>query len=285
MYESFYGLRARPFGKSPDPAFLYESRAHAEALSRIVTAAEDRDLAVLTGVVGAGKTTLTRALVDRLNDSFGERARVVLLVNPRLTPSELLGVFAERLGVDPRVVSRGAKTKTKLLDALLERLFEIHQEGGLTLLVVDEAHLLPNKAVFEELRLLLNLTLDDTALLGLLLVGQEELRTRLAKKDLRSFAQRIGVAFHLDALDRVDVGAYVAHRLAVAGRDEPLFNDDALDLIHSASGGVPRRINVLCQAALLVGFGLEARRIDRAVVDDVWRDLREHLGAAFEQGT
>lgn len=277
MYESFYGLRARPFGKSPDPAFLYESRAHAEALARIVTAAEDKDLAVLTGVVGAGKTTLTRALVDRLNESFGERARVVLLVNPRLSPAELLSVFAERLGIDPQ-----PKTKTKLLDALLARLFEIHQEGGLTLLVVDEAHLLPNKAVFEELRLLLNLTLDDTALLGLLLVGQEELRTRLAKKDLRSFAQRIGVAFHLDALDRDDVGAYIAHRLAVAGRDEPLFTDDAVDLIHSASGGVPRRINVLGQAALLVGFGLEARRIDRAIVDDVWRDLREHLGAAFE---
>lgn len=276
MYESFYGLRARPFGKSPDPSFLYESTAHAEALARIVTAAEDRDLAVLTGVVGAGKTTLTRALVDRLNESFGERARVVLLVNPRLTPAELLAVFAERLGIDPL-----PKTKTKLLDALLQRLFEIHQEGGLTLLVVDEAHLLPNKAVFEELRLLLNLTLDDSALLGLLLVGQEELRTRLAKKDLRSFAQRIGVAFHLDALGRDDVARYVAHRLSVAGRDEPLFTDDAIDLIHSASGGVPRRINVLGQAALLVGFGLEARRIDRAIVDDVWRDLREHLGAAF----
>jgi type II secretory pathway predicted ATPase ExeA len=280
VYESFYGLRARPFGKSPDPAFLYESRGHAEALARIVTAAEDRDLAVLTGVVGAGKTTLTRALVDRLGESFGDRARVVLLVNPRVSPAELLSVLAERLGIDPV-----PKSKTRLLDALLARLFEIHQEGGTTLLVVDEAHLLPSKAVFEELRLLLNLTLDDSALLGLLLVGQEELRTRLAKKDLRSFAQRIGVAFHLEALDRDDVDAYLKHRLAVAGRRDPLFTDDAVDLIHQASGGVPRRINVLGQAALLVGFGLEARRIDRAIVDDVWRDLREHLGRAFEGGT
>lgn len=280
MYESFYGLRTRPFGKSPDPAFLFESRGHAEALARILTAAEDRDLAVLTGVVGAGKTTLTRALVDRLTDAWGERAHVVLLVNPRLTPAELLTVFAERLGID------GApRSKTRLLDALLARLFEIHQAGGLTLLIVDEAHLLPNRAVFEELRLLLNLTLDDTALLGLLLVGQEELRTRLAKKDLRSFAQRIGVAFHLEALERDDVGAYIAHRLLVAGRSEPLFMPDAIDLIHQASGGIPRRINVLGQAALLVGFGLEARRIDRAIVADVWGDLRQHLGAAFTGGT
>ncbi len=277
MYESFYGLRARPFGKSPDPAYLYESRAHAEALARIVTAAEDRDLAVLTGVVGAGKTTLTRALVDRLAETFGEHAHVVLLVNPRLSPSELLSVFAERLGIDPV-----PKTKTKLLDALLARLFEIHEAGGITLLVVDEAHLIPSKAVFEELRLLLNLTLDDSALLGLLLVGQEELRTRLAKKDLRSFAQRIGVAFHLEPLDRDDVGAYIDHRLAIAGRHEPLFTDDAVGLIHQASGGVPRKINVLGQAALLVGYGLEADRVDRAIVDDVWHDLREHLGAAFE---
>ncbi|MDP2344514.1 MAG: AAA family ATPase [Deltaproteobacteria bacterium] len=277
MYESFYGLRARPFGKSPDPAYLFESPAHAEALARIVTAAEDRDLAVLTGVVGAGKTTLTRALVDRLAESFGERARVVLLVNPRVSSSELLAVLAERLGIDPV-----PRTKTKLLDALLSRLFEIHEEGGLTLLVVDEAHLLPTKAVFEELRLLLNLTLDDNALLGLLLVGQEELRTRLAKKDLRSFAQRIGVAFHLEALGRDDVGAYIAHRLGVAGRSEPLFTTDAVEMVHKASGGVPRRINVMCQAALLVGYGLEAKRINKDIVDDVWRDLRAHLGAAFE---
>ena len=277
MYESFYGLRTRPFGKSPDPAFLFQSPAHAEALARIVTAAEDRDLAVLTGVVGAGKTTLTRALVDRLAEDFGERARVVLLVNPRVSPSELLTVFADRLGIDPV-----PRTKTKLLDALLARLFQIHEGGGLTLLVVDEAHLIPSKSVYEELRLLLNLTLDDSALLGLLLVGQEELRTRLAKKDLRSFAQRIGVAFHLEALGRDDVGAYIEHRLAVAGRQEPLFSDDAVELVHQASGGVPRRINVLCQAALLVGYGLEARRINKAVVEDVWRDLRAHLGAAFE---
>ncbi len=277
MYESFYGLNARPFGKSPDPAFLFHSPAHAEALARIVTAAEDRDLAVLTGVVGAGKTTLTRALVDRLADAFGERARVVLLVNPRLSPNELLGVFADRLGIEG-----GRKTKTKLLDALLGRLFEIHQSGGLTLLVVDEAHLIPSRGVFEELRLLLNLTLDDSALLGLLLVGQDELRTRLAKKDLRSFAQRIGVAFHLEALGSADVGAYIEHRLAVAGRAEPLFSADAVELVHEASGGVPRRINVLCQAALLVGYGLEARRINKAIVDDVWRDLRTHLGVAFE---
>ena len=279
MYEGFYGLTRRPFGKSPDPSFLFPSRIHAEALARLVTAAEDRDLAVLTGDIGAGKTLLTRALVDDLSRTFGERAHVILLVNPRLTPGELLSTLAERLGVDPV-----PKTKPKLLDAILGALFAIHEDGGLTLLIVDEAHLLPTRAAFEELRLLLNFTLDDTALLGMLLVGQDELRARLAKKDLRSFAQRIGAAFHLSALGVDEVGAYLAHRLAAAGRVEPLFTDDAVIALAKGSGGVPRRLNVLAQAALLVGFGLDAKMIDEAIVTDVWRDLRAHLGGAFDGG-
>ncbi|HEY1098828.1 MAG TPA: AAA family ATPase [Myxococcota bacterium] len=279
MYEAFYGLTRRPFGKSPDPAFLFHSRGHAEALARLVTAAEDGDLAVLTGEVGAGKTLLTRALVDELGESLGDRARVVLIVNPRLTPSELLSTLAERLGIDPI-----PKTKPRLLDALLASLFAIHEAGGTTLLIVDEAHLIPTRAVYEELRLLLNLTLDDGALLGLLLVGQEELRARLGKKDLRSFAQRIGAGFHLEPLGSDEVGDYIAHRLAVAGRAAPLFTPDGVARVAVVSGGVPRRINVICQAALLVGFGLEATHIDAAIVDDVWRDLRAHLGAAFDGG-
>jgi general secretion pathway protein A len=276
VYEAFYGLRARPFGKAPDPSFLYESPGHAEALARLLTAAEDRDLAVLTGAVGLGKTTLTRALVDQLALRFGERAHVVLLVNPRLTPAEVLTVLADRLGVP------SSRSRVKVMDGLLARLFSIHEDGGLALLIVDEAHLIPSRAVFEELRLLLNLTLDDTALLGMLLVGQDELRTRLAKKDLRALAQRVGTAFHIEPLDRAQVGAYLVHRLAVAGRTGPLFTDDAVDVVHRASGGVPRRINVIAQAALLVGVGLEASAIDAAIVDDVWRDLRTHLGAAFQ---
>ena len=279
MYEAFYTLTKRPFGKSPDPAFLFHSRGHAKALARLVTAAEDRELAVLTGAVGAGKTLLTRALVDELSTSLGERARVVLLVNPRLSPSELLSTLAERLGIEPV-----PRTKPKLLDALLQRLYEIHELGGVTLLIVDEAHLIPTRAVYEELRLLLNFTLDDAALLGLLLVGQEELRARLGKKDLRSFAQRIGAGFNLEVLAPDEVGDYITHRLLVAGRSAPLFAPDAVQTIARVSGGVPRRINVMCQAALLVGYGLEAPVIDSAIVDDVWRDLRSHLGAAFDGG-
>jgi type II secretory pathway predicted ATPase ExeA len=204
VYEAFYGLRTRPFGKTPDPSFLFQSQAHAEALARLLTAAEDGDLAVLTGDIGAGKTLLTRALVDELSASRGERARVILLVNPRLTPAELLSTLADRLGVSPL-----PKSKPKLLDAIFAALYEAHAAGETVLLIVDEAHLLPTRAVFEELRLLLNLTLDDAPLLGMLLVGQDELRARLAKKDLRAFAQRIGAAFHLTPLQPEEVGGYL----------------------------------------------------------------------------
>jgi general secretion pathway protein A len=131
---------------------------------------------------------------------------------------------------------------------------------------------------------LLNLTLDDQPLLGMLLVGQEELRARLGKKDLRSFAQRIGAGFHLTALGDDEVGPYLAHRLAVAGRGEPLFTDDAVAVLGRASAGVPRRLNVLAQAALLVGYGLSAQCIGDDIVQDVWTDLRAHLAGAFDGG-
>ena len=159
MYESFYGLRTRPFGKTPDPAFLFHSRGHGEALARMVTAAEDRDLAVLSGEIGAGKTLLTRAVVDELARLHGEAARVVLIVNPRLTPVELLFTLAERLGVEPL-----PRSKPKLIDAIVGALYRVHESGGFCLLIVDEAHLLPTRSVFEELRLLLNQTLDDQPL-------------------------------------------------------------------------------------------------------------------------
>jgi general secretion pathway protein A len=275
MYEAFYGLNARPFSKTPDPAFLFEGKKHGEALARLEMAAVDRDIALLTGDIGAGKTTLSRALVDRLDDRY----RVVLVINPRLSGAQLIEYVAQRLGVDPL-----PKHKAKLIDALAARLFALHEEGAIPLLIIDEAHLLPSAGVFEELRLLTNLQLDDTPLIGLLLVGQPELRDKLAKPNLASFAQRVGVAYHLSALDEQETAAYVEHRLSHAGRHAPLFTDEALSVVYRASGGVPRRINTVCQSALLVGFGAGAARIDKSHVEDVWSDLSEHLGAVFDNG-
>lgn len=272
MYEAFYGLTARPFSKTPDPAFLYEGRLHAEALARLEMAALDKDTALLTGEVGAGKTTLSRALIDRLDERF----RVVLVMNPRLSAAQLLGLIAERLGVTP-VPQR----KAKLLDLLTERLFALYQEGAVPLVIVDEAQLIPSKQVFEELRLLTNLQLDDAPLLGLLLIGQPELRKKLSKPSLLSFAQRIGMAYHLGALDEEAVGHYIRHRLRVAGREAPLFTDDAVARVYAGSHGIPRSINTLCQSALLVGYGQDAPRVDGRMVDEVLADLATHLGPMF----
>lgn len=274
MYEEHFGLRTRPFGKTPDPAFLFESARHGEALARLEMAAADKDIALLCGDIGAGKTTLSRALVDRLK----ERYRVVLVMNPRLNAAQMLAFIAERLGAEPL-----PKQKSRLLDAITARLFEIYEEGDIPLVIVDEAHLIGSKAVFEELRLLTNLQLDDEPLIGLLLIGQPELRDLLAKPSLASFTARIGVAFHLTPLDADESAAYVIHRLAVAGREEPLFTTGALTLIHERSGGVPRRINTLCQAALVAAFAEGASVIDTEVVDDVCQDFATHMGPLWKE--
>jgi type II secretory pathway predicted ATPase ExeA len=274
MYEEFYGLTRRPFSKTPDPAFLYEGAQHGEALARLEMAAAEKEIALLTGEIGAGKTTLSRALIDKLD----ARYRVVLLMNPRMSAQQVLQTVAERLEV--KSLSRN---KTKLLDALCGRLYELYEQGAVPLLIVEEAHLIPSKNVFEELRLLTNLQLDDAALLGLILIGQPELREKLARKDYQSFLQRVGIAYHLRPLEDHETAAYIEHRLRIAGRSEMLFTADAVKAIHAGSAGIPRRINTLCNGALLVGFGAAQDVIDRAVVDDVWSDLSTHLGGVFER--
>jgi type II secretory pathway predicted ATPase ExeA len=151
-------------------------------------------------------------------------------------------------------------------------------EGAFGVVVVDEAQLLPGRAAFDELRLLTNLAADDRALVGLVLVGQPELRARLHDKGGEAFAQRVGIAYHVGALDAGETGRYLAHRLAVAGRTAPLFDDGAVAAVHRHSGGLPRRINQLAANALLEGFAREAEGIGAEVVDAAAADLATHMG-------
>jgi len=269
MYRELYGLTRKPFSKTPDPEFLYPSRQHAEALARLSHALEEREVAVLTGEIGAGKTTLSRALVD----AFADRCRFSFVVNPALPPAQLLGAVAQGFGLAP------GRRKADAFAAVAEHVARLDAEGSFAVVVVDEAQLLPGRAAFDELRLLTNLAADDRALVGLVLVGQPELRDRLHDRGGEAFAQRVGIAYHVGALDVEETGRYLAHRLAVAGREAPLFDAAAVAAIHRHAGGVPRRINQLAATALLEGFAREAEEIGAEVVEAVAADLVTHMGS------
>lgn len=270
MYLEHYGLRRKPFGKTPDPEFLFPSRQHAEALARLSHALEERELAVLTGEVGAGKTMLTRALVD----AFADRCRFSFVVNPALPPAQLLGAIAEGFGLP------SLKRKADAFSALAEHVARVDEQGRFAVVVVDEAQLLAGRGAFDELRLLTNVCADDRALVGLVLVGQPELRERIAERGGAAFAQRVGVAFHLGPLDAEETARYVAHRLAVAGRTRPLFTPEGLAALHRVSGGVPRVVNQYAASALLEGFSRDADILSADVVEAAAEDLATQLGPA-----
>ncbi len=270
MYLAHYGLSRKPFSKTPDPEFMFPSRQHAEALARLSHALEEREVAVLTGEVGAGKTMLSRALVD----AFSDRCRFSFVVNPALPPAQLLGAIAEGFGLRP------SRRKAEAFAAIAEHVARLDAEGLFAVVVVDEAQLLSGRSAFDELRLLTNVAADDRALVGLVLLGQPELRARVRDRGGEAFAQRVGVAYHVGALAQDETGRYLAHRLAVAGRSSPLFDGPAVAAVHRHSGGLPRRVNQIAAGALLEGFAREATRISADVVDAAASDLAAYLGTS-----
>ncbi len=265
VYEEFYGLREKPFNKTPDPRFLYQSREHAEALARLQHSVEEQDLVLLTGDIGCGKTTLSRALIDSLGESY----HPVLIINPRLSPAQLMRTIALRLGMDDT-----GRFRHGILEGINAKLYELYEAGKQPVIIIDEAQLIPGKATFEELRLLTNFQLDDRNLQSLVLIGQTELKERLNKRHYRALRQRIGMQYHLGPLDANETAAYVAHRLKVAGRDAPLFEPAALAALYEHSEGVPRRINAIAGNALVEGFGREAGAIGPEIIEDVVEESR-----------
>jgi type II secretory pathway predicted ATPase ExeA len=265
MYEAFFGLHERPFSKTPDPRLLYLSRTHREALARLIHAVEERDLVLLTGEIGCGKTTLSRALMDEM----GEGYRVILIVNPRLTPMEFLRVLALRLGIDDP-----SRFKTDLLEQIGAVLFSHYQEGTCPVLVIDEAQLVPFKETFDEIRLLTNFQLDDRNLISVVLMGQPELRKRLAHRVYEPLRQRIGLQYDLLPLSREETAEYLDFRMQACGGETQVFLPQAIDLIYRYSGGIPRKINHVASLALLEGFGRETRRIGPEILDGVLSELQ-----------
>lgn len=264
MYEEFYGLKQRPFTKTPDPKFLFLSKNHEEALARLQYAVEEKELILLTGEVGSGKTTLTRALMD----SLGEKYRVILIINPRLTPVQFLRTVAKRFNMDVPY-----NFKDNLLDTIYEKVYKDYEAGICPVIIIDEAQLIPNKDTFEEIRLLTNFQLDYTNLLSLILVGQTDLRRRLNHKTYLPLRQRIGLFYHLGPLTESEIRGYVEHRLRISGMEETLFTDGALKQLYQYSCGIPRVINSLATSALLDGFGKELRIIDESLIKDAAMEL------------
>jgi type II secretory pathway predicted ATPase ExeA len=202
-------------------------------------------------------------------DEMGEGYRVILIVNPRLTPMEFLRVLALRLGVDDP-----SRFKTDLLEQIGAVLFALYQEGICPVLVVDEAQLVPFKETFDEIRLLTNFQLDDRNLLSVVLMGQPELRKRLAHRVYEPLRQRIGLQYDLQPLNRDETAEYLDFRMQACGGQPQVFHPQAVDLIFQYSGGIPRKINHVASLALLEGFGRETRRIGPEILDGILSELQ-----------
>jgi putative secretion ATPase (PEP-CTERM system associated) len=265
MYERFFDLRERPFALSPDPEYLYPSRVHREALDYLRYGLESHaGFVVITGEIGSGKTTLLQTLLRGLDS----QTTVGRIVNTILDPRELLETILIDFGLDP-----AGHGKPLLLRDLAQYLVDQRLAGRLVLLVIDEAQNL-SAAALEELRMLSNLETEKSKLLQIVLVGQPNLRDKLASPELEQLRQRITVSYHLMPLDAEETANYINHRLRRAALSVPLeFPRDATDVIHARSRGVPRIVNVICDAALVFGYAEERRQIDLPLIREVLTEL------------
>ena len=271
MYLPFFNLREPPFNLTPDPRFLYLSAQHEEALSHLFYGINERKGFIeITGEVGTGKTLLCRALLERLDDSIS----TALVFNSYLSQKELLQAICRDFGLPT-----DADTGAGLIDQLNTYLVGEFGLGRNAVVIIDEAQIL-EPTVLEQLRLLSNLETANGKLLQIVLVGQPELRDKLALPGMRQLNQRIAVRFHLTALSHADSSRYVMHRLKVAGADSRIsFTPRAMRLIHRYSGGLPRRVNLLCDRALLTAFVQDTRQVDGAAVRRSASDLQGGLQA------
>lgn len=262
MYLEYWGLDVFPYEIVPDLKFIYNSGHYREAMTRLTYAIQRRKgAALLTGDVGCGKTTLSRAFIQNL---ARKEYHVGLITNPMLEPVEFIREILYQFGLDP-----ASHSKHELLNTLGEMMMKDFKENRTTILVIDEAQLL-SPTNCEEVRLLLNYQFNDRFLLNLLLIGQPELRGIV--KRIEQLDSRIAIRYHLGPLGFDEMTQYVDFRLGRAGAKREIFTRDAFEEIHRQTRGVPRRVNNLCDMCLLIGFGMHAERIDAAVVREAIDD-------------
>ena len=277
MYEAYYGLHTKPFQLNPDPTFYYASKQHQRASAYLEYGVHQNEgFIVITGEIGAGKTTIVRGLLESLDQ---DKLVAAQLVSTQLDADDILRMVAAAFGV-----RTAGTSKSELLLALEAFLVDVARQGKRCLLVVDEAQNLTQRAV-EELRMLSNFQFETQALLQSFLIGQPEFRNILNSPQMQQLKQRVIAACHIGPLDLEETRGYVLHRLKCAGAtDKPRFQEDAFPVIHRASGGIPRRINALCDRLLLLGFLGELTLFSPKEVEEVAAELNDKPFGISEVG-
>lgn len=277
MYNQFFSLNQNPFSIAPDPRFLFMSERHREALAHLLYGVgSGGGFVLLTGEIGAGKTTICRCFLEQIPAN----CKVGYIFNPELTVPELLESICDEFHIALPQTAGGATVKD-YVDALNRYLLATHAEGQNNVLIIDEAQNL-SPGVLEQLRLLTNLETSQFKLLQIILIGQPELRAMLDRPELEQLAQRVIARYHLDALSVAETARYVQHRLAVAGlHDRQPFPARCIRQIHQLTGGVPRRINLLCDRALLGAYVEERHQVDRRILNKAAAEIfgEERLAA------
>jgi len=260
MYQDYFGITENPFSIIPNPHYLYMSQRHQEALAHLLYGvSESGGFVLLTGEVGTGKTTICRALMEQLP----ENTDLALILNPKLTETELLAAVCDEMRIP---YPQGTASLKDFFDLMNHHLLRAHANGRNPVLMIDEAqNLAPD--VIELVRLLTNLETADKKLLQIILVGQPELNHILATPEMRQTAQRITARYHLDPLGLVETHAYIAHRLKIAGLDARIFTNGAVKAVRKASHGIPRLINSICDRALLAAYVEGKKEIGRTLAN------------------
>jgi general secretion pathway protein A len=276
MYAQFFGLKREPFSIAPDPRYLFMSDRHREALAHLLYGLRGGGgFVLLTGEIGAGKTTVCRCFLQQVP----RNCNVAYIFNPKQTVEELLlSVRTEFRIPAPAPDAPRAATAKDHVDALNEFLLKTHAIGRNNVLIIDEAQMLPAD-VLEQLRLLTNLETNERKLLQIILIGQPELRDMLERPELEQLAQRVIARYHLSAMSEKETRRYIRHRLTVAGLTTAVpFDAPAVQRIHLLSRGVPRRINLLCDRALLGAYASGRSRVDVRIVDKAAKEVTGFSG-------
>jgi len=268
MYKEHFGLKELPFSIAPDPRYLYLSQQHREALAHLVYGIKSEGgFVLLTGEVGTGKTTVCRCLLEQIPES----SNIAFILNPKVSVEELMAVICDELGIG---YPEGNTSNKVFVDAINAYLLDAYARGRSTVLILEEAQNL-SPEVLEQIRLLTNLETNRQKLLQIIMIGQPELKEILSRPDMLQLSQRITARYHIGPLSEEEVGAYVNHRLAVAGSKSALFPDRIIGRLYRLSRGIPRLINVICDRALLGAYVQGKEKVDRKTLTTA---AREALG-------